>query len=116
MAGKLNLTINQGETFTHILKWSDENNTPVNLTGYTAKLQIREKPEAVNPLIELSTENGGIIFSLVEVGTFTLTISSTATTAITWNTGVYDLLMIAPDLTVTRLIEGRVTVSKGVTR
>ena len=40
-AAKLNLTIKQGATFRKRLVWRGSNKKPINLTGYTAKMQAR---------------------------------------------------------------------------
>jgi len=118
MAAKLNLKINQGETYRHKLYLSDPSDVPINLTGYTARMHIRENIKSEVVLLELTTENGGIILSDLLGGELSLYISSTGTSAITWAQGVYDLEVIAPgiDGDVTRLIEGNVAVSKEVTR
>lgn len=89
--------------------------TPINLTGYTARMQIREDITSGTVLISLTTENGGITLGGV-FGTITLLIMASVTAAIAWTTAVYDLEIISPSGIVTRLVEGRITVSPEVTR
>jgi hypothetical protein len=86
---------------------------PVDLTGATARMQIRAKPGAAL-LLELTTENGGL--SIASPGTITRYLSATASAALGWSTGVYDLEVEYPDGTVHRYFEGNVTVSPEVTR
>jgi hypothetical protein len=112
--GTYNFTIYQGATFSRVLTWKDSNDTAVNLTGYTARLQIRECLESESPFVTLTTENGGIALG-GSAGTITLAISATLTAAITQSSGVYDLELITGS-TVTRLLKGDVTISKEVTR
>lgn len=40
-AGLANFVIEQGATFSQELIYTNENNVPINLTGYTAKMQIK---------------------------------------------------------------------------
>lgn len=116
MTTKVNLKINQGETYRHTLYWKNEQELPVDLTNYTARMQIRSKVDSPTVLLELTTANSGIVISNPVTGEFKLYISATLTSSMTWSSGVYDLEMVAPNDDVTRLIEGKVTVTKEVTR
>jgi hypothetical protein len=114
-AGKHKFEIEQGATFNPILTWKDENDTVINLTDFTARMQIRQSVNSSTVLEELTTENGGITLGGV-LGTITLLISASDTAAYTWKTGVYDLELISPTGIVTRLLQGTVIVSPEVTR
>jgi hypothetical protein len=114
--GKLDLLIEQGATFTKSLTLVQSNGSPRDLTGYTARMQIRTA--LTGPVVlELSTENGGIIIEEL-AGKIHLEITAGQTAALTIRSGVYDLEMVAPGATptVTRLLSGKVTVSPEVTR
>jgi hypothetical protein len=113
--GELHIEIYQGATFSKVLTWKDETNTAVNLTGYTARMQAREDIESTDPFITLTTENSGIALG-GSAGTITLTMSASATAALTQARGVYDLELISGGGVVTRLIEGSVTIYRNVTR
>lgn len=117
-ASKLKLEILQGATYRKRLTWKA--GTPavaVDLTGYTARMQVRGEIEDVTFLIELTTENNRITLGGA-AGTIDLYISAADTEALTWETGVYDLELIAPGLNgdVIRLVSGAVSVSPEVTR
>jgi len=114
-AGKLNLVIEQGARFDPVLTWKDENGVVINLTGWTARMQIRASKSEAAFLIELTTENGGITLGGA-AGTISLVITGTATAAITWTKGVYDLEMVSPSGYPTRLVEGTVKVKTEVTK
>jgi hypothetical protein len=114
MAGKLNLSIEQGATFTHVLTWKDELDVAINLTGATARMQVRDSIDG-EVLIELTTENDRLSIPVGTDGKIHLEISATDTAAMTWVKGVYDLEVVIGS-TVTRLVEGKVKVSKEVTR
>lgn len=116
MTIKVNLKINQGETYRHTLTWKTEDGTPVNLTGYFARMQIRSTVDSPVVLVSLTTENGGINITNALTGEFKLFISATDTSAFTWVAGMYDLEMLAPNTDVIRLLAGSVSVSKEITR
>lgn len=115
-AAKLKLTIEQGATFRKTLTW--KTGTPavaVDLTGCTARMHIRTEIASPTPLVSLTTENGGIILGGA-AGTIVLLITATATAAIAWEAGVYDLEIILANGDVRRLLYGPVAVSLEVTR
>lgn len=113
---KVKLFIDQGATFRKRLVWSTGTPAvPVDLTGYTARMQIRADIASPTVLHELTTENGGITLGGA-TGQIDLYISAAATAAFAWQAGVYDLELVAPNGDVTRLIEGTVQVSREVTR
>ena len=109
--GTYNITLYQGATFTRQLIWKDENDALVDLTSYTARMQIRKKIDG-DLLETLTTENGGITLGGA-AGTIDLLISATATALID-NNGIYDLELITGS-TVTRLVKGSVTLDREVT-
>ena len=109
-AGTYNFVLDQGATFTRQLTVKDDG-TVMNLTGYSVASKMR------------STHDSGTV-----VGTFTCTVSnatggvitmsmtSTTTGGIEEGIYVYDLEMTSGGGTVTRLMEGTVTVNPEVTR
>lgn len=113
---KTPIYIEQGATFKMQFIWqTGEPPVPVNLTGYTAAMQIRASVGSSDILVNLTTENGGI--SLEDaLGVINLYIPSSQTAIFNWHVGVFDLEMIAPSGEVIRLIQGTVTVSHEVTR
>ena len=114
-AGKWNFTIEQGATFVRSLNWTQKDKTPIDITGYTAKMQIRKAPSDSNVLLELSTANNRITIDGLNGGV-ELFITATDTGAINWVGGVFSLELTSPTGTVTRLLEGAVSVSPEITR
>lgn len=111
-----NLEINQGATLALVATWKDSAGTAVNLTGYTARLNVRETYSSASAILTLTTENGGITLG-GSAGTITLSASATTTAALTAPfSGVYDLELVSGGGVVTRLLEGVATVSPEVTR
>lgn len=111
--GKVNLAIYQGATYDKTFTWI-VSDVPVNLTGYTARMKVRPTVSSSTVYLDLTTANGKIVLG-GSAGTVQLLLSATETAALTFTTGVYDLELVSGS-TVTRLIEGNVTVSKEVTR
>lgn len=88
---------------------------PVDMTGYTARMQIRASVDDPAVLIGLTTANGRIDLDSTNAR-ITLSLSSTDTAAFDWTSGVYDLEMISPAGDVTALVGGKVTIVPEVTR
>lgn len=115
MPGVYDLRINKGETLELPITYKDETGQPINLTNYTARLQVRERHESTSVLLELTTENGGITID-GPAGTLTLHLAAAASAALTWERGVYDLEIVSPSGVVTRLLEGAALTRPEVTR
>lgn len=112
---KLKLTIYQGATFRKRLTWKAPNGTPIDLTGCSARMQVRNEVGSDVVLIGLSTVNGRITLGGV-AGTIDLWIADEDTTLIAWESGVFDLEITHPGGDVTRLAQGSISVSPEVTR
>lgn len=115
---KLKFTIYQGATFRKRLTWTAPGGTPIDLTGCTARMQVRSEVESLDVLLELTTENGGITLGGA-AGTVELYAGATATSAITWQSGVFDLEIVFPGASpddVDRIAQGSISVSPEVTR
>lgn len=113
---KLKLKIIQGATFPKVLRWiAPDKTTPIDLTGCTARMQARSEIESPTVLLELTTENGGIVID-GPAGKLALHISPADTAAIAWESGVWDLEVVHPNGDVTRLAQGSISVSREVTR
>lgn len=103
------LYIEAGATWLRQFEYVNDDGTPFDLDGYAALLQIRETPEATLaleavPVIDLPTATLSIEFSAEQTATLTLPAY------------VYAMELYAPDGTVTRLVQGKVTVSPEVVR
>lgn len=118
--GSYNLNICQGATYTRVFIWlagtccgaAGAGPQPVDLTGYTAYLQIRPFPLSTEVLYDASTDLtlGGVD------GTITLVIPAADTEDFTWWAGVYSLLLMDSSGNVTQLLSGTVTVCPSVTQ
>jgi len=88
---------------------------PINLTGATARMQIRASITSATILLELSTTLNTIIITPLE-GKIDLYISSGQTTTLVGDGGVYDLELYLSNGDTVRLIQGEVVFSPEVTR
>jgi hypothetical protein len=125
-AGKYSFVIEQGATTNIQVNWTDENGSPIDLTGYQARMQIRPGVEsdlvylslssslqgACNTGINLSGSNGT---TPLESGSLAIYISAQSSSLLDFNEAYYDL-ELERGCEVTRLLEGKVKLSKNVTR
>lgn len=115
MAAKYDIVMDQGATFSRAITWQDSQAVPVNLTGYTARMQVRDEVDSASAALSLTTENSRISLGGT-AGTITLLVSATDTAAVAAGEYVYDLELVSGSGTVTRLIQGCFTVDAEVTR
>lgn len=115
-AAQYDLVIEQGATWSQSVQWKTGSPaTAVNLSGYTARMQLRSSVSTSAAALSLTTENGRIALT-ANTGTITLSVSATDTAALTAGRYVYDLELVSGGGQVTRVMEGVVTVSAEVTR
>jgi hypothetical protein len=107
--------IEQGATFVKEIIWKDEDGNPFDLTGFTARMQIRRKKSSETSEYTATTENGSINLG-DDAGTISILIPAIYTADFDFTKGVYDLELISYAGVVTRVLEGGVEVSKEVTR
>ena len=106
--GKLDITCYQGATFDKKLVWSIDG-TPVDLTTYTAAMQVRK----THPTEEYTFEFGEI--TLNDEGEILIEATADETANIPAREYVYDLELTNGEV-VTRLVEGVFLVTPEVTR
>lgn len=120
MTATYHIKIEQGATYlSPLMTWKTQSGNPIDLTGWKARMQVRQSISAPTVLLNLTTENGGIELGDA-LGTVRLKLSAEQTSALVWSEGVYDLELINPDSIngdfVKRFLSGKVNISKGVTR
>jgi len=110
--GIYNITCPQGATWDRTFTVTI-GGTALNLTGYTAAMQVRDSAGAATALISLT--NGSGITLGGTAGSVGVTIASTATAALSAGSYSYDLELNSGS-TITRLLEGAFNVTGNVTR
>jgi len=111
--GKVNFLCPQGTTFNRLLAYKIDD-VPVNLNGYTSRLQVRETHYAQETIVALTSGSGITLGG--SAGTIDLLISASATAAFNAGNFVYDLEIQSTNGTIDRLIEGSFIVTPEVTR
>lgn len=94
-----------------------ENNTAVDLSTYTARMQVREDYD--KPIIlELSTADGTITVGSGsgDTANVTLKFKSNITSIMTKYSGIYDLELVSPTGLVLKFIEGKFNLRREVTK
>ena len=119
-AGIYNFTIEQGTTFTRVFKYKDSNGNPIDLSTATSlRMQIRESVNSSNVISEFTSASGQFIISssvgATQKDQFTLVISPSTSSNYTFDRAVYDV-ELDNDGTTTRLLQGKIKLSKEVTR
>lgn len=114
-AANYDILIEKGATFRLGLTWRDANGTPVDLTNWSARMQIRESINDAQAAVDLSSPSAGIVLGGT-AGTIAVTLTAAQTAALTIRRGVYDLEVQDSVGNVTRLLQGAVEVSPEVTR
>ena len=113
--GRLNMECYQGASFDYTLTWQT-GGTPVNLSGYSARMQVRDGFDGGSAIVNLTSGTGITLGGTA--GTIVVALTATQTAAIDATPSgqyVYDLELVSGS-TVTRLIEGNFLVSPEVTR
>ena len=122
-AGNYSFTIEQGTTFERVFKYKDENGAPVDLTGYDVRMQIRSSYDSA-VLASLTSGSGDFVVSVppdaaegvTDKNQIKLTISANNTAAYTFDQALYDIELESGTGVVTRLLQGKIKLSREVTK
>ena len=124
-AGKYSFVIEQGATTNIQINWTDASGSAIDLTGYQARMQIRPAVESPEVFISLSSslqpDNTGINLSgsnfntPLQSGSLAIYISAASSSLLNFGEAFYDLELERQG-EVTRLLEGKIKLSKNVTR
>lgn len=111
--GVYNMTCYQGSTFDKTFTLATDG-TAINLTGYSAAMQVRQTIDAASPLVSLTSSSGITLGGTA--GTVRVVIASTATAAFSAGQYVYDLEITSGGGVTDRILEGTFIVDGEVTR
>ena len=114
MAAVNHFNIDQGSDCTITFALKDKNG-PIDLTGYTAAMQIRRFTFSQDAVDTLTTCNGRLSID-AEGGKITAKFPNAITEKYPPDTMVYDIEIESDTGEITRIIEGKVRVSPEVTR
>ena len=112
MAAIANLTIDQGATFSSDVTVKDANNNAFDLTGYSASAKMAKGFSSTRTRTSITCT----ISTPASSGVVTLSLTADQTSALDEGRYVYDLeILQTSSSTVTRVIEGIITVRPQVT-
>ena len=114
MAVKKNFEVDQNTTFTFIVEYKDNNDLPIDITGSTAKLQVRDTKGGSKLSFTLTSPSGGITIDGPN-GRLTCKMTPTQTNKLFYPKSSYDLMVTDTNLNKIKLIEGFLTLSRSVT-
>lgn len=124
-AGRYSFVIEQGSTLNLELQYKDASGTPIDLTDYGGRMQIRPSVASSTVYITLSSslepDGTGLNFSGSNSqtpptsGSIGVYISAVSSSLLNFDTAVYDLELYSGSYA-TRILEGQVKLSKEVTR
>ena len=115
MAAFYHLVIDQGATLRESFTYKDSDNAVVDLTGYTARCQVRSKYSSATTVLNLTSQAGTLTIT-ANTGTIAFNVSASTTAALTPGNYVWDLELVDAGGIVTRLVGGTCTVTPEVTR
>ena len=110
MAIVANLVIDQGTDFEATIDVTDQDGDAVNITGFTVAGQIRKSYTSTTSIDFVTT------VSDPNAGQVTIALTDTTTTTMASGRYVYDLEMLDSAGKRTRIVEGQVEVTPGVTQ
>ena len=129
--GNYSFTIEQGATTDFELVYRDSNSNPVDLTGYQAKMQLKDSIGGSSTFLTLSSSltpdgtglnlsgsGGNNASKPLTSGSIGIFISHVTSSNLTFGTAVYDLEIVSGSgntAVVTRLLQGKINLSKEVT-
>ena len=112
-SGVYNIIADQGSTLSRTFTWTDSNGSPVNLTGYTARMKVRKiypatllvSAHADSPVISITSASEITITALT--GTLDVVIPATTMAAVTPGFYEYDLEVVSGGGEVTKISRGK---------
>lgn len=114
-ATTLDLSIEQGANFERSIQVRNNDGTAKDLTGYSARMQVRQTYSSLVVLVEASTANGYITINSPG-GIVTINIPATITEPLDWVVAVYDVEIFTSATNVIRILQGSMSLSLEVTK
>lgn len=107
-ASPLNLTVEQGADFELTITVRNKNNVPLNLLGYSASSVMKKHSSST------TSYPFSVTFVDRQNGRISLSMNNTVTDTLAEGRYLYDIILTSPNNLKTRVIQGMVTVSPGV--
>jgi hypothetical protein len=110
-----NIVLERGAKFEFTVRARNQDGTAMDLTGYSGKLQIRPTSSSDDVYLEATSANGRIAIDGA-TGTVAVTVGADITGPMTWQSGVYDLIVSDSASNVRRIAKGFAYLSPEVSR
>ncbi len=107
------ISYSQGTTLVLTMELSNDDNSLVDFTGFSAEMRIGVKRGSSTVLVNPTTDNTQIVLGGA-LGTIDIQVSPEIMEVLSPKTYVYDLTLTSPSGIVTRLLEGTVVVNAKV--
>jgi uncharacterized protein YndB with AHSA1/START domain len=114
MAGQKNFEVDQNATFSFVVEYKDDNGNAIDLTGASAKMQVRDVKGGTKLAVTLTSQSGGIVIN-GPLGKVTVTLTPTQTNKLFYPKSVYDIMVVDSNANKIKLLEGFITLNRSVT-
>ena len=114
MAGQKNFEVDQNATFSFIVEYKDNDGLPIDLTGSTAKMQVRDTKGGSKLAFSLTSPAGGITITPL-LGKLTIKMTPTHTNKLFYPKSSYDIMVTDSNGNKIKMLEGFLTLSRSVT-
>lgn len=114
-SGTVEIAVDQYADWQLTVTVQNSDGTAKDLTGATAKFQVRDNPGDEIALLTLTSPSAGVTVDGA-AGTIEVTQTGDQTGAYTWETGAFDLLLTYSGGTRERVLRGTIRVDQAVTR
>ena len=114
MAGQKNFEVDQNATFSFVVEYKDDNGNAIDLTGASAKMQVRDVKGGTKLAVTLTSPSGGIVIN-GPLGKVTVTLTPTQTNKLFYPKSVYDIMVVDSNVNKIKLLEGFLTLNRSVT-
>lgn len=114
MAGQKNFEVDQNATFSFILEYKDEDGNAIDLSGASAKMQIRDTKGGNKLAVTLTSPSGGIVID-GPLGKLTIKMTPTQTNKLFYPKSSYDVMVVDSNANKIKLLEGFMTLNRSVT-
>ena len=113
-ASTYNIAAEQGTDYAATLTYANSGGTAINITGYSARMQVRRSVGAPTSVLTLTNASGITLGGAA--GTVAISIAAAAMATVPAGNYRYDLELVSGAGVVTKLISGDFTVTGEVTR
>jgi hypothetical protein len=109
-----NFEVEQNTTFSFQVQYLNENDAPINLTGASAKMQVRDTQGGSKIACTLTSPSGGITIDGVN-GLLTIKMTPTQTNKLFYPKSSYDIMIVDSNSNRIKILKGYITLSRSVT-